>query len=53
MDLQVRFEFRKNVPADTTAYAVMISDRYFKLTWNGKNMSLVQMWGDYHKNIII
>ena len=43
MDIQVRFEFRENVLVETTAYAVMVSNRYFKLTSDGKNMSVVQM----------
>ena len=40
-DIQVRFEFGVAVPADTTAYAVTISDRFFKLSSDGKNMSVV------------
>ena len=40
-DIQVRFEFAAVVPADTTAYAVIISDRFYKLASDGKNMSVV------------
>src|SRR5271157_5833343 len=43
MDIQVKFEFNTAVPADTTAYAVIISDRFFKLESDGKNMSVVSM----------
>ena len=41
MDIQVKFEFGEAVPADTSAYAVIISDRFYKLTSDGKNMSVV------------
>src|SRR5271155_672831 len=40
-DIQVKFEFNAAVPADTTAYAVMISDRFYKLSSDGTNMSVV------------
>ena len=40
-DIQARFEFRAAVPANTTAYAVIISDRFYKLSSDGKNMSVV------------
>jgi hypothetical protein len=42
-DIQVKFEFGTAVPADTTAYSVMISDRFYKLSSDGKNMSVVSM----------
>ena len=42
-DIQVKFEFNAAVPADTTAYAIMISDRFDKLSSDGKNMSVVRM----------
>jgi len=42
-DIQVRFEFAAPVPADTTAYAVIISDRFYKLASDGKNMSVVSV----------
>src|SRR5579863_4075613 len=42
-DIQVKFEFNAAVPADTTAYALMISDRFFKLASDGNNMSVVSM----------
>jgi hypothetical protein len=41
MDIQIKFEFGAVAPADTTAYAVMISDRFYKLSSDGKNMSVV------------
>ena len=40
-DIQVRFEFGAAVPANTMAYAVIISDRFYKLSSDGKNMSVV------------
>lgn len=43
VDIQVKFEFGAAVPADTTAYAVMISDRFYKLSSDGKNMSVVSI----------
>ena len=42
-DIQVKFEFNAAVPADTTAYAVMISDRFYKLSSDGNNMSVVSI----------
>ena len=42
-DIQVRFEFRDVVPADTTAYAVILSDRFYKLSSDGKNMSVISI----------
>ena len=30
MDIEVKFEFSAVVPADTTAYAIIISDRFYK-----------------------
>jgi len=35
MDIQVKFEFSAAVPANTTAYLVMISDRFYKLSSDG------------------
>jgi hypothetical protein len=40
-DIQARFEFGAAVQANTTAYAVIISDRFYKLSSDGKNMSVV------------
>ena len=40
-DIQVRFEFGTAVPRNTTAYAVTISDRFYKLSSDGKNMSVI------------
>jgi len=42
-DIQVQLEFREVVPAGTTAYAVIISDRFFKLPSDGKNLTVVSM----------
>jgi hypothetical protein len=41
MDIQVKFEFNEAVPANTTAYSVMISDRFYKLSSDGKNLSVL------------
>jgi len=43
MDIQVKFEFGEAVPANTTAYAIIISDRFYKLSSDGKNMSVVSI----------
>lgn len=40
-DIQVRFEFGAAVPANTMAYSVIISDRFYKLSSDGKNMSVI------------
>ena len=43
VDIQAKFQFGANVPANTTAYAIMISDRFFKMASDGKNMTVVSM----------
>ena len=43
MDIQVRLEFGTVVPAATIAYAVIISDRVYKLSSDGKSMSVVSI----------
>jgi hypothetical protein len=43
VDLQDRFEFSAAVPADTTAFSVIISDRFYKLASDGKNLSVVSI----------
>jgi len=43
MDIQVKFEFGTAVPANTTAYSVIISDRFYKLSSDGKNMNVLSM----------
>ena len=43
MDIQVRFEFGTPVPANTTANAVIISDRLYKMSSDGKNMSVLSI----------
>ena len=42
-DIQVRFNFNANVPVNTTAYSVIISDRFFKMSSDGKNMRVVSV----------
>ena len=41
MDMQLRFEFRDPVPANTTAYVTIISDRVYQLKSDGKNLVLI------------
>jgi hypothetical protein len=41
IDIQCKFEFSANVPANTTAYSVIISDRFFKASSDGKNMRII------------
>src|SRR6266568_3340637 len=43
MDIQVRLEFGTVVPAATIAYAVIISDRVYKLSSDGKTMIVVSI----------
>lgn len=40
VDMRLKFDFHNGVPANTHAYAVIISDRLFKLTSDGKNMTM-------------
>ena len=42
-DIQVRLEFRAAVPANTIAYSLIISDRFYKISSDGKNMSVMSM----------
>ena len=42
-DIQAKFHFGANVPANTTAYAIIVSDRFFKMASDGKNMTVVSM----------
>ena len=42
-DIQVRFNFNANVPVNTTAYSIIISDRFFKMSSDGKNMRVVSV----------
>ena len=48
MDIQVKFEFGEAVPANTTAYAIIISDRFYKLSSDGKNMSVFSIKNFYY-----
>ena len=41
VDLTVRIEFSTNVPANTQAYALVISDRMLKFKSNGSKMSVL------------
>ena len=43
MDITAKFKFSRNIPANTTAYALIISDRVFKMSSDGKNMSVISM----------
>ena len=43
IDLQLKFIFNDNVPADTYAYCVIESDRRYKLTSDGKNL-VMKSW---------
>jgi hypothetical protein len=43
VDIQAKFQFGANVPPNTTAYAIIISDRFFKMASDGKNMTVVSM----------
>ena len=36
MSIEINFTFNENVPANTHAYAVILSDRIFKLTSDGQ-----------------
>ena len=41
VDIMLQFKFREAVPADTTAYAFIISDKFYKLRSDGKNLTMV------------
>lgn len=41
VDMHLEFNFNAGVPAQTYAYAIIISDRFFKLTSDGKNLTMV------------
>ena len=41
MNMQLKFEFRDAVPANTTAYVTIISDRVYQLKSDGKNLVLI------------
>ena len=43
VDMQVRLFFRQNVPANTTAYSIVISDRFFTLSPDGTHMNVLSM----------
>jgi hypothetical protein len=40
-NMQVKFKFGDVVPADTTAYSIIISDRFYNLESNGTSLTLV------------
>ena len=41
VDMQLNFTFNDVVPADTTAYSIIISDRRFNLKSDGKNVTML------------
>ena len=41
LDLTVRMEFSANIPANTQAYALVMSDRMLKFKGNGSKMSVL------------
>jgi hypothetical protein len=41
VNIQMKFFFNEPVPANTTAYAVILSDRLFKLQSDGGNLKVV------------
>ena len=41
VDLTVKMEFSENVPANTQAYALVISDRMLKFKSDGSKMSIL------------
>jgi hypothetical protein len=41
IDVQLKFNFRAAVAANTTAYSVIISDRHFRLKTDGTNLTIV------------
>lgn len=41
VDMNLEFQFKEGVPAHTMAYAAIISDRLFKLTSDGINLTMV------------
>ena len=42
-DIQVKLFFGANVPANTNAYGCIISDRFFKMSSDGKNMRVISV----------
>jgi hypothetical protein len=40
-DMELHFRFSENVPANTMAYAVILSDRMYKLESDGKNLVML------------
>ena len=40
-DIQIKMHFNQNVPANTTAYAVLISDRLINFQSDGNKFSVV------------
>ena len=42
-DIQVKLFFNANVPANTNAYGCIISDRFFKMSSDGKNMRVISV----------
>jgi hypothetical protein len=43
VDMQVKLFFSQNIPANTTAYSIIISDRFFRLDSDGHNMKIISL----------
>ena len=41
IDMQLKFFFNEGVPANTTAYTVILSDHLFKLQSDGSNLKVI------------
>ena len=41
MDIQIKFWFGQPIPVNTRAYAVILSDRMYKMESDGKNLRVV------------
>lgn len=41
VDMQLKFSFRQAIPQNTHMYAVIISDREYKFTSDGKNLTMI------------
>jgi hypothetical protein len=41
MDMMLRFTFEEGIPQNTCAYATIISDREYKFTSDGKNLTMI------------
>ena len=41
VDINLKFNFNDDVPANTAAYAIIISDRMYKFESDGKNLKMI------------